>query len=531
MLDYKRIIGMYYSNGHSGREIAESLQYSKSTVNEFLRRFEESKKLSYPLAPDISNEVIGYLLYSKRGGATRNSGVLYRQVDCEEIQRKLRSKGETLKHLWRKYNAIGEVEGKAPYSYRQYCQKYTEWARSKNITAHIDRQPGVNTELDFAGQVLYLSSRYNKEEKTRVPIFVSTLSFSKFFYLEGLEKGDARNWIGVNNNSARYFDGLTQVYTPDNCKVAVLENKDWIDPLLNKDFQEWAAHNDVAILPAKPVSPKYKPNVENTVGLVTSHILIDMLEMTFYSLDELNTELWKRMEEENKVNFQGCSYSRWDLYTNEEKDTLLPLPATEYQFLERKTVKVYQDFSFVFEEVHYTMPRKYLKDILEVRANATTLHVYNEDNDFIRDHVRSYKRKSWVIIDEDLPLEYRDYGKWSVPFFQSWANSVGPYTKMLIDRLLAEGSHPVFGFRFCLGVLAHAKKSKPALEACCQEAVSRGRCSYGYVKNTFPGFLEAEVKKNQEAPTGLANGLYKADDSKYSFDVLKGKEGKDGCKN
>ena len=27
------------------------------------------------------------------------------------------------------------------------------------------------------------------------------------------------------------------------------------------------------------------------------------------------------------------------------------------------------------------------------------------------------------------------------------------------------------------------------------------------------------------------NGLYKADDSKYSFDVLKGKEGKDGCKN
>jgi hypothetical protein len=254
-----------------------------------------------------------------------------------------------------------------------------------------------------------------------------------------------------------------------------------------------------------------------------------MLEMTFYSLDELNTELWKRMEEENKVNFQGCSYSRWDLYINEEKDTLLPLPATEYQFLERKMVKVYQDFSFVFNDVHYTMPRKYLKSILEVRANATTLHVYNENGDFIRDHVRSYKPKGWVIIDEDLPLEYREYGKWSVPFFQSWANSVGPYTKMLIDRLLAEGSHPVFGFRFCLGVLGHAKKSKPALEACCQEAVSRGRCSYGYVKNTFPEFLEAESKEKQEAPPRLANGLFKADDSRYSFDALKGKGGKDGC--
>jgi hypothetical protein len=100
---------------------------------------------------------------------------------------------------------------------------------------------------------------------------------------------------------------------------------------------------------------------------------------------------------------------------------------------------------------------------------------------------------------------------------------------MLIDRLLAEGSHPVFGFRFCLGVLGHAKKSKTALEACCQEAVSRGRYSYGYVKNTFPEFLEADKKENQEALTALVSGMYKADDSKYSFDALKGKGGKDGC--
>ena len=92
--------------------------------------------------------------------------------------------------------------------------------------------------------------------------------------------------------------------------------------------------------------------------------------------------------------------------------------------------------------------------------------VYNVKGDFIRDHVRSSKRKSWVIIDEDLPAEYREYGKWSVPFFQNWANSVGPYSKELIDRLLGEGLHPVFGFRYCLGVLGYTKKSKPALEAC-----------------------------------------------------------------
>jgi len=44
-----------------------------------------------------------------------------------------------------------------------------------------------------------------------------------------------------------------------NTKVAVIENKDWIAPILNKDFQKWATLNDVAILPSKLVSPRFKP--------------------------------------------------------------------------------------------------------------------------------------------------------------------------------------------------------------------------------------------------------------------------------
>lgn len=60
--------------------------------------------------------------------------------------------------------------------------------------------------------------------------------------------------------------------------------------------------------------------------IVTMHILVEMEEMTFYSLEELNAELWKRMEKENRVNFSKLSYSRRDLFEKEEKDALLPLP-------------------------------------------------------------------------------------------------------------------------------------------------------------------------------------------------------------
>lgn len=205
-------------------------------------------------------------------------------------------------------------------SYRQFCRRYTNWVDNAKVTFHIQRYPGVNLELDFAGKTLSIHDRHNPAKTTTVTIFVAALSFSDFFYIEGMTCCDVGNWIRVNNNALSYFGGITQTVTPDNCKVAVTENKDWINPSVNKDFQAWAEHNGTVIMPAKVKSPRWKPVVEGHVRIITMHILVEMAEMTFYSLEELNTVLWEKMERENRENFQGLRYSRRDLFENEEVD-------------------------------------------------------------------------------------------------------------------------------------------------------------------------------------------------------------------
>ena len=85
----------------------------------------------------------------------------------------------------------------------------------------------------------------------------------------------------------------------------------------------------------------------------------------------------------------------------EEKEALLPLPDSKFEYLERKTVKVAQDFSFTFDKVHYTMLRKYLRQELEIRAGEKEIYVYNKNGDLIRTHQRSYTPKSWVVY---LPI-------------------------------------------------------------------------------------------------------------------------------
>ena len=88
-------------------------------------------------------------------------------------------------------------------------------------------------------------------------------------------------------------------------------------------------------------------------------IPVSYTHLDVYKRQELNTVLWQKMGQENRENFQGLTYLRRDLFESEEKEVLLPLPETVYEYMERRKVKVGQDFSFVYDKVHYSMPVSY----------------------------------------------------------------------------------------------------------------------------------------------------------------------------
>lgn len=123
------------------------------------------------------------------------------------------------------------------------------------------------------------------------------------------------------------------------------------------------------------------------------HILVDMDEMTLYPIDELYRILLEKIDVENRKPFSGLAYSKYDLFSIEEKEALLPLPLYRFEYLTQKTVKVVQDFSFTFDNVHYGMPWKYLTQEPEIRVGEIEIFVYNKKGDHIRTHQRSYTPK------------------------------------------------------------------------------------------------------------------------------------------
>ena len=173
------------------------------------------------------------------------------------------------------------------------------------------------------------------------------------------------------------------------------------------------------------------------------------------------------------------------------------------------------------------MPRKYLRQELEIRAGEKEIYVYNKHGDLIRTHKRSYTPKDWVIIPSDMPAEYKDYGYWTVPYFQQKASAIGPSTRALIDAVIQKYAYPVQSFRSCFDILRYAEKYSPeALERCCKDAVLAGRCNYSYICNTISTYHKGPAQntvpqsKTKEEAAAAVSGAYKDDDSKYSLKNL-----------
>lgn len=520
MIDYKKALSLAYESELSLREIAANLQCSKSTIADFLSRFERSDKslLSFPLAPEITNEKIEELLYKPKGIKARME--LFREPDYETTLSALKRKGQTLKTQWRLYDSLGIVDGKRPYSYRQFCQKIADWVQKEETVSHIIRNPGENIELDYAGMNLYIKDSNAPDGETKVTIFIATLSYSAYFYAEALAECDEKNWIRACNNALYYFGGVTPIITPDNCKVAVKHNRDWINPVINETFQDWADYYETAILPANVRSPRWKPMVENCVGVVTRDILVEMDKMVFFSLDELNEELWRRVEIRNKVNFSGQNFSRYDKFINEEKNTLKTLPSEAFEYIQRKEAKVAENLSVTFETNYYTMLKKYVGTIVEIRATFFYVNIYSLKGDLLKNYPRCYGTHQWIWDEETKPRTASDYAYWSPDLFLLNAHKVGRNTEKVIQRVLDSRYTPNQSFRACYGILKFKDKyGEEVLEACCAHALEVERPSYTYIKNSITSFLESERDEEMEAK----EMFYKVPDDKYSWENLKAK--------
>ena len=237
MLDYKDIITKHYGLGMSGMAIAKSLNASPSGVNDFLRAFKECKSLGYPLPQGITNYGIAEAVYGKNP-AIAGRDLSYEMPNYEAVAKDMSSrKNMTLVVLWNRYAKKCRDCGLKFYSYRQFCENYAKWCDENKETLHFNAVIGQKMEVDFAGKTFQMVDPLTGEV-LEIVVFVAVLPYSQYIYAEGMLSTKEPQWIAVNNNALAYFGGVPALVVCDNCKQAVIANRDWISPELNKDYAE-----------------------------------------------------------------------------------------------------------------------------------------------------------------------------------------------------------------------------------------------------------------------------------------------------
>ena len=306
-------------------------------------------------------------------------------------------------------------------------------------------------EVDFAGKTFRITDRVTGE-LSDIVVFVAILPYSQLIYAEGMLSTKEPQWINVNNNALVYFGGVPSIVVCDNCKQAVITNRDWIEPELNKDYAAWAEHNHTVIMPAKVRRPKYKSSVENAVGILEKGFFHDLEERKYFSLEQFNCDLWKKLEELNSRNFEKKTYSRRDQW-EEERCALMPLPSMQYQYMERKAAKVSGDFHVRFDNAYYSVDKAFLHKSVIIGATVDTVNIYAMDGKLIVSWPRSTRKGEWKTNPEHLPNSYKEMSEWNAAYFTRKAMTVGPYTVKVIETILKSRSVEVQTYRMCLGVL------------------------------------------------------------------------------
>ena len=72
-----------------------------------------------------------------------------------------------------------------------------------------------------------------------------------------------------------------------------------------------------------------------------------------------------------------------------------------------------------------------------------------------------------------------------------WAQTIGPHTARLFERILADKPHPEMGYRSCLGIIRLADQySASRVEAAAERALITGACRYQSVKSILKNSLD-----------------------------------------
>jgi transposase len=422
MRKMKEIVRLQAS-GLSQRQIARSLNLSKGTVSNYLKRARQ-QQLDWHCVEVMDGQEL-------KEAMTKEASRSYALPDYEWIYKELKRKGVTLKLLHEEYSRQFPDNH---YLYTQFCHYYRQWQKSlKDLSLRQVHKGGDKLFIDYAGPPVPIVDTQSGTTR-QACIFIAVLGASSFVYIEATWNQQLANWIGSHVRTFEYLEGVPSLLVPDNLKQGVSKACPY-DPDLNPTYAEMAAYYSTAIMPARPYKPKDKAKVENAVLIAERWIFGRLRHQVFYSLEQLNETLKDLCFQLNREPFQKLPGCRLSQFKEIDQPFLKPLPSKPYVYAVFKRKRAGKDYHVEVDKHFYSVPYRYACKEVEIRITAHIIEIYSEGVR-IASHERQLKA-GFTTLPIHQPDNHRHHAEWTLENSLKWAQNIGPVYLSITVKIIS----------------------------------------------------------------------------------------------
>lgn len=486
MRKIKEILRLKYDCGLSEREITRSCRVSRSTIADYLMRF-QAAGLRWPEATTLGEVQLEERLFPTQ----HLSNLIQRPLpDCQYIYDQLRTYRKfnlTLSQLWIEY----KEEHPDGYQYTQFCDYYRQWRGKLDYCMRQEHRGGEKVFIDYCDGLTIVDALNGEILTTQ--LFVAVWGASNYTYAEATYSQTLPEWIRSHVHALEYFQCAPRVLVSDNLRSGV-SKACFYEPELNPTYADLADHYHCAVIPARPRKARDKAPVEVGVLISQRWILAVLRKRTFYSLAELNAAIREYLERLNSRLLHQVKRSRKELFETVDRPVALPLPPRPYEYAEwcKVRVDINYHFAIVADQHYYSVPYQLLHEKLDVRLTATTVEAFHK-GERVAAHVRSYIKGEYSTLPEHMPPEHRAYAEWNPGRFIQWAGKIGPATAQVVGKILDSRPYPEQAFKSCLGVIQLSRHyASERVEAAAKRALQYNACSYRSMKAILASGLDRQ---------------------------------------
>ena len=396
----------------------------------------------------------------------------------------------TLYRLWIEYKEVYPDDG---YSYSQYCELFHRWKKLNDVSMLQNHKAGEKMFVDYAGKGIEITNK-DTGETWEAPMFVATLGASSYDFANLYKSQCLEDWITANVDAFEFFDGVPEIIVPDNLKSAITKASRY-EPTINRTYEKMAEHYGTVIIPARVRQPQDKSKVESGVRFVGTWIIAALRNHTFFSIEEANMEVRKKLAELNAKEFQKLNTSRKELYETIDKPALKPLPSERFKYVEWEVQTVLKNYHVPVREHYYSVPHGLEGKKVDVTLTHQIVEIIYKTKR-IATHERSYVIGKATTLKEHMPKEHQAYADWNRSSLIEKGKNIGPNTGAFVEMAMSQGVHEESTKRTCSGVIALVKDYGPErLEA----ATARALKIKSYRLSSVRSILKTGLDKLPEA--------------------------------